>query len=236
MRDHNYQSRAKNYHTRFILTVENEKSLYEKKNHHSRISISFFSEPLRLSSQRRVFWRDYLSSLKWRSNFVAEDFTDLIDSLRSFVERTASVYRASDHVGLQICARKFEEHTRMLIAISQSQNSSLQDLFKVLEVSLDMLLRKTSDILNASRILPKENPPLAFLASTGGRRAYIITKEMIEQLRETRMKWRNVGTCLGISEQTLNRYGIAFGAENNFTDITILPQIGRHMELSMMVH
>ncbi|KAK2557042.1 hypothetical protein P5673_020900, partial [Acropora cervicornis] len=100
----------------------------------------------------------------------------------SIVERTASVNRASDHVGLEICARKFEEHTRMLIAISQSQNSSLRDLFEVLEVSLDMLLRKTSDILNASRIRPKENPPLAFLTSTGGRRAYIITKEMIEQL------------------------------------------------------
>ena len=42
MRDHNYQSRTNNYHTRFIPTVENEKSLYEKKNHHSRISISFF--------------------------------------------------------------------------------------------------------------------------------------------------------------------------------------------------
>lgn len=125
--------------------------------------------------------------------------TEFIDAL-SIVERTASVYRASDHVGLEICARKFEEHTRMLIAISQSQNSSLRDLFEVLEVSLDMLLRKTSDILNASRIRPKENPPLAFLASTGGRPAYIITKEMIEQLRETRMKWRNVGTCLGISE------------------------------------
>ena len=49
---------------------------------------------------------------------------------------------------------------------------SLRDLFEVLEVSLDMLLRKTSDVLNASRIRPKENPPLAFLASTGGRPAY----------------------------------------------------------------
>ena len=45
------------------------------------------------------------------------------------------------------------------------------------------------------------------------------------------MKWRN-----GISEQTLNRYGIVLRDENNFTDITILPQIGRQMELSMMVH
>ena len=60
----------------------------------------------------------------------------------------------------------------MLIAISQSQNSSLRDLFEVLEMSLAMLLRKMSDILNAYRIRPKENPPLAFLASTGGRPAY----------------------------------------------------------------
>ena len=123
----------------------------------------------------------------------------------------------------------------MLIAISQSQNSSLDNLFKVLEVSLAMLLRKTSDVLNASRIRPKEKPPLAFFASTRGRPAYIITKEMIEQLRETRMNWRSITTCLEISEQTLHRHGIEFGVENNFADIMLLPQIGRHMELIMMV-
>ena len=64
------------------------------------------------------------------------------------MERTASVYRASDHVGFEICSRKLEERTRMLIVTSQSQNSSLGDLFEVLEVSLAMLLRKTSDVLN----------------------------------------------------------------------------------------
>ena len=124
----------------------------------------------------------------------------------------------------------------MLITISQSQNSSLGDLFEVLEVSLAMLLRLMPDILNASRIRPMENPPLAFLASIGGRPACIITKGMIEQLRETGMNWRSMATCLGISEPSLYRHGIEFGVENNFTDITILPQIGRHMELIMMVH
>ena len=39
----------------------------------------------------------------------------------------------------------------MLMVISQSQNSSLGDLFEVLEASLAMFLRKTSDILNASK-------------------------------------------------------------------------------------
>ena len=50
------------------------------------------------------------------------------------------------------------------------------------------------------------------------------------------MNRRSIATCLGISEQTLYRHGIEFGVENNFTDITILPQIGRSMELIMMVH
>lgn len=38
-----------------------------------------------------------------------EDFTEFVDSIRSIIERTASVYHASDHVGLEICARKLEE-------------------------------------------------------------------------------------------------------------------------------
>ena len=77
---------------------------------------------------------------------------------------------------------------------------------------------------------------MAFLASTGGRPAYIITEKMIVKLRETGMNWRSIATCLGISEQALHRHGIEFGVQNNFTDITILPQIGRHVELIMMVH
>ena len=60
----------------------------------------------------------------------------------------------------------------MLMVISQTQNSSLGDLFEVLEVSLAMLLRKMSDILNASSIRAKENPPLAVLASTRGKPSY----------------------------------------------------------------
>ena len=103
----------------------------------------------------------------------------------------------------------------MLIAVSQSQNFSLGGLFEVLQVSLPMLLRKTSDILNASRIRPRENPPLALLASTRGRPAYIIAKEVIEQLGETGVNWRNIATCLGISEQTLYRHGTDFETDNN---------------------
>ena len=55
--------------------------------------------------------------------------------------------------------------------------------------------------VNASSLCPKEKIPLAFSASSGGRPASIITKEMNEQLRETSLKWRSLATCLGISDQ-----------------------------------
>ena len=90
----------------------------------------------------------------------------------------------------------------------------------MLEVSLAALLRNISDVLNAARCHPKGTAQLALSKSTGGRPAYNITKEMIEQLGETGMNWTSIATCLGISDQTLYRRRIEFGVENNFTEIT----------------
>ena len=55
MRDHNYQSRMKNCHVRFIVTVDNEKSLREKKITIRDYRLDF-SEPARhnQSAERSV--------------------------------------------------------------------------------------------------------------------------------------------------------------------------------------
>jgi len=83
-----------------------------------------------------------------------------------------------------------------------------------------MLLRKTSDILNASSICPKENPPLAFSGSTGGRLAVRYYKG---NDRATLWDWNELekySNMPWISDQTLYRQSIEFGVENNFTDTT----------------
>ena len=80
----------------------------------------------------------------------AEDLTEFLDSLRRTSERIAAVYRASDLVCFEICEGRLEEHIRILIATSLSQNSSSGDLFEVLEDSLAVLVRKMSEILIAS--------------------------------------------------------------------------------------
>ena len=52
MRDHNYQSRMKNCHVRFTLTVDNEKSLREKKKSPFEIIDWFFLSRRDITSQR----------------------------------------------------------------------------------------------------------------------------------------------------------------------------------------
>ena len=71
-------------------------------------------------------------------------------------EPAASVYNVSDLLGLEICKRTLEEHTRILIAIWLSQSTG--DLFEALGDSLAVfIVRKMSDISNASCFVPKEN-------------------------------------------------------------------------------
>ena len=72
-----------------------------------------FSEPVSHYQSAESILAGFSLILKMAEQLSAEDFTEFIDFLTSIVERTASVYRASDHVGLEICARKLEEHTRI---------------------------------------------------------------------------------------------------------------------------
>ena len=63
MRDHNYQSRMKNCHVRFTLTVENEKSLREKKKSPFEIIDWFFLSRRDITSQQsgqyKIWTADY---------------------------------------------------------------------------------------------------------------------------------------------------------------------------------
>lgn len=60
----------------------------------------------------------------------AEDLTEFLESLRT-MERAASVYNASDLVGLEICERRLEKHTRLLIAVTEEMFEVLRDSLAV---------------------------------------------------------------------------------------------------------
>ena len=108
----------------------------------------------------------------------------------------------------------------MLVAISLAQNSSLGELFEVLENSSAVLLWKTSDILSASSFHQKEKTPLAFSAST-------VLRKTAKQYYKgtdwaTAWDWNELEKYSDMPWNlwTLYRRRIEFGLENDFTEIT----------------
>ena len=58
------------------------------------------------------------------------------------------------------------------------------------------------------------------MPSTGERPAFNITKEQIEQLKDTGMNWKSIARFLGISYTTLLRRREEYGIEQSFSDIS----------------
>jgi len=87
--------------------------------------------------QRSAFWWDSQNTMA--EQLSSEDLTGFFDSLRCIIERTASVYHASDLVGLHcrnLWKEAWETHKNACRQLSLSQNPSLGELFEVLENSL----------------------------------------------------------------------------------------------------
>ena len=89
----------------------------------------------------------------------------------------------------------------------------LTDILTTKLLSIGLIL----NLLRNAAIAENRSPEV--LSSTRGRPAYYITKEQIEQLRETGMNWRAVARLLGVSDSTLYRHRIELNvAENILTN------------------
>eukprot|EP00794_Sanderia_malayensis_P020717 gene20717-22750_t len=55
---------------------------------------------------------------------------------------------------------------------------------------------------------------------TGGRPQFVLTKDQLQNLRETGMSWKAIALCLNISESTLYRRVAKFDLNQRFTTIT----------------
>ena len=99
-----------------------------------------------------------------------DDVREFLISPSNTIGKTVTVYLTSDLVGLEICERRLDEHTRVLVAISLSQSvagdSSLGDLFGVLVDSLAVVMRHLSNILIMSSRHTKNKRSVTYCAST----------------------------------------------------------------------
>ena len=76
-------------------------------------------------------------------------------------------------------------------------------------------------------------------AKHGERPAFNITKEQIEQLKDTGMNWKSIARFLGISYRTLLRRREEYGIEQSFSDISdesLDEEVRRILSLTPYIH
>jgi hypothetical protein len=150
------------------------------------------------------------------------DLREFFSSLLEILHRTDRVSVSLDTVQLELCERRLEGSLGIILALSSAvdEASSLKDLLDGLTDILTAKLLKTGFILNLLRnAVVAENLYQDALPSTGGRPAYNVTKEQINQLRETGMNWRAVAKILRISDSTLYRRRLELNVAKTFSPI-----------------
>ena len=147
------------------------------------------------------------------------DLREFFSSLLDILHRTDRVSDSSDIVQLEICQRRLEESLGIVLGFCAAidRSSNLKDLLDELTDILTDKLLHIGVFLNLLRnaVVPV-NRRLDNLPSCGGRPAYRITKDQIEQLRETGMNWRTVARVLRISDSTLYRRRIDLNVKAHF--------------------
>ena len=81
----------------------------------------------------------------------------------------------------------------------------LEELMNEIEKEMD----KVNAVLQSEE-RERRRAVTSFLPSTGGRPAYDITKDQIEQLRDTGMNWKTIPAFFGVSERTLSHRRIEY--------------------------
>ena len=133
---------------------------------------------------------------------------------------------------MEHCKNKLEHYIPIVVAmkVAVSENTApnpnnlqylppLNTLLDNLVTAMELELGKCAEVIENC---PVEEPRdvVSLLPSTGGRPAYNITKDQIEQLRETGLNWCSIAQLMGVSERTIPRRRIEFGIEPNFSKIT----------------
>ena len=164
----------------------------------------------------------HILATKMADNDDAEVLREFFTSLSKILDRVDTVCGSRDTAQLEIFERRLEGSLGIVLALS-----SIVDGTSTLKVLLDGLTDIiTSKLLSIGLILNllrsstiAENRHQQVLPSTGGRPAYNITKEQIEQLRETGMNWRAVAKVLRVSDSTLYRRRMQLNVSDTFSDI-----------------
>lgn len=165
---------------------------------------------------------------------MAEDVEELKDfflGLNTLFGRSLRAFQNKDTIGVEYCKTKLENYISIVVAMSgalsenlymasASNDNNLPMLLEDMVIAMEKELEKLSQV---AETCPERNITInacSTLTSTGGRPAFNITKDQIEQLRDTGMNWKGIANFLGVSDRTLHRRRVEFGIEESFSEIS----------------
>ena len=167
------------------------------------------------------------------SHEACEELTEFFQMLHRLCHHIQQSLFIRDPIDLEHCKCKLERSIPIVAAIFLAVNNNsatnvvdVQDQMHPLGSLLEMLLSgMEGEVEKIARVLEtptaeRRREVTSFLPSTGGRPSYDITKEQIEQLRDTGMNWKSIASFFGVSERTLHRRRVDYGIEASFIDIT----------------
>lgn len=130
-------------------------------------------------------------------------------------------HRRDDLAYIEHVERRLEENLRVFLAIEMVARANLgeqrRSLLQQLAHELANLLSEVSNLKTVNRWDNHSYTPPVL--STEGRPKYNITKEQLDQLRETGMAWKDIALCLGVHPRTVYRRRMEFGLDDSFTEI-----------------
>ena len=161
-----------------------------------------------------------------------EELRNFLLSVQTLFGHCSRSYLNKDTVSAEYCKNKLENYGAIIVAmaVAESETDNAEELVGTTEArtSLSALLSEFLSAIESARIKLSEvletlpagnlcNLP-STLQSTGGRPAFDIKKEHIEQSRDAGMDWK-ISRFLGISEKNLQRRA-EFGLTANFCNIS----------------
>ena len=158
-----------------------------------------------------------------------ESQEDLVSFFTGFNDLLEQLDSDADNFVTEYLERKLEDYVtillRMIFKLEIGESTEHRNnLLMLLRMLYDLSYGKLKDISNE---IEKQQPSVGQrsgynvpLERREGRPKFVITGEQLMNLRETRMTWAKIATCLNVSERTLYRRVREFDIDGNFSEIS----------------
>ncbi|XP_031551143.1 uncharacterized protein LOC116288486 [Actinia tenebrosa] len=158
-----------------------------------------------------------------------EELEEFFYSLIRCIEKVQECLSNRGSIPIEYIEHNLEGHFQIVSAIfvtlrenNVDQENDLFMLFQNLLGVLEELIREIDKEKEQRQHRERKGTCMVpnTLRSSGGRPMYDISKEMIENLRETGMNGKEISVCLGISESTLYLRRQCYGLQESYVDIS----------------